>query len=436
MANLSTRGLLFILGCCLGWQLCSLCGQLFVLSACFLILALLFRNNQIEIDESEDAQPLNSQWFTAHNQAYLVQSVSSDTIGASQTPRSPRKRTRKPHKPRHSAQYHGDDEGGGSRITLSPDSTASAFPRPAYAHRPSVTQRGEQDVIRDWLNDVDKAQDEDRPLLPTPVLRPAATNVPTVPLTAKRLAQHLGSPHGGIHTGQVRIDASDCSSSSDPIAGSPCVQRRTSFIPIRRIPVSKGSSTAALASPTNATRSASSFVLPTLDSSDELQSNSSSFIPTPGSRDTSDASSPGRVSSFDGESSLTSRDTTPFTSYRDDTDGAASLTSKGEARSRGCASTATLHDDAEEDNDISEIDKLLQQVDVLLQQSPRAPKTRAHGSPAVNKQTNAGLPSRAAGLRSMSRSADEAVTPSARKAHGSGRASTGRLLDLVARLNE
>ncbi|CDU24158.1 uncharacterized protein SPSC_02787 [Sporisorium scitamineum] len=429
MAHLSARGLLFILGCCLGGQLCNLAGQLVILSTCSLILVLLFWNYQI--DEKGEGQRPNSPWGTGHKVGCLEESVLGKMSGTCQTPPSAKKRTGKLRKHRDSLQYHGDDEADRCKITSSPQSSGSAFPslsgnplnQRTIASRPSFTQQVERDVVLNWLKDVDKAEDEHRPLVRTPVALPAASIEPTLPLTAERLAGHLGGPQGGPRPAQVRIDASDCSSSSDPVAHPSSAQRSSSIIPIKRVIVPKGKGQGALALPSSVEHSVWSMATPTLHS-----------------RDSSDDSSPFSISSFNGNGPFASRSTSPSTSHQNEVVEVASTASRMGPRSAENASTESLLEDPEADSDSFKIDKLMQEVDELLQQEARMPKRHAQAASSTIKYSSAPRPNMAGSpslhLESSSRSADEAVLPSMTRVYEGCAMSTDRLLDLVAKLNE
>lgn len=228
MDRLGTRGLLFILGCCLGWQLCVFCGQIIILAACFSVFFLLFRHRP-SYDDGK-ARQASARCSTDLPKPHLTAGASPQAIC---TPPSTRSFARTPK----SAQLHyqGDDEADISKMTSTHRSDTFTFKAPlrhlSFGRSalvfPQVMRQAEREVILAWLRGVGKVD------AGTPKTCPAAKAGPALPLTVKRLAEHLGSPQGGFRSSQFHIDASDCSTWSVPIAGSLSGAQRSSFIPIK-----------------------------------------------------------------------------------------------------------------------------------------------------------------------------------------------------------
>ena len=230
MGRLGTRGLLFILGCCIGWHLCVFCGQLVVFSLCFSLLCLLFHTRQ-SFDDGK-AQQACARSSTNLTKLHLTAGDSPETICA---PRSTRSSIQSSPK---SVEMlcRGDEEAGRSKITSGHRSDMFTFKVPLHhfcfdrssSFHSHVMSLAERDVVLAWLRGVGKA---DAGMSKT--CSPSSVG-PALPLTAKRLAGHLATSQEEFQTSQIRIDTSDCCSSSVPIAGSQSDTGQRSFIPIRR----------------------------------------------------------------------------------------------------------------------------------------------------------------------------------------------------------
>ncbi|GAC99266.1 guanyl nucleotide exchange factor [Pseudozyma hubeiensis SY62] len=222
------------MGYLLGWQLCSIGAQIASLTLCFFLFWLLSSNEQaLEVLSKDGLERIDVRDRQPGRR--------NSTVGLIHYRKSTGQHSTEPR--RTYGNVVQTESGFANHVSSLKSEMHSdlSLPREANsAHQPlTPMSRDERDLVLAWLQTVDRPElGELRTQSPTS----AADVGPLLPLTAERLADHVGTPKGGLTNCQAGSEASSCWTSSQLIESSPF----TSVVPISST-VSKGACEAASA---------------------------------------------------------------------------------------------------------------------------------------------------------------------------------------------
>lgn len=218
-----TQKLLVLLGCYLLLQLWYICTQALVLAAALLVFMSFIRNNVGKEGEvGGEASPSCDHEI----EGWQLDYASTQHLQSSSRPGASKSTDQQLCM---SLQTQNNVVLPDTSMTSHTRNTLGEVLQHRYMLRPRSNYLSQQQraVILSWLDDVNKAESGvERPAQTFPSVTKVGA---IVPLTTRRLAQHLRSSNGGLRSCQAEIDASAYTSPRGPITKS-----STAFLPTKR----------------------------------------------------------------------------------------------------------------------------------------------------------------------------------------------------------